>query len=1089
MTDITSAVNICTLLHRYYAEFMAELIPSLAKIFQPDKTEMSRKRATLRLLTELYIYGLFSDYPLIHKILEKIVDDFDSDSIQNLALVLGFVRYARKDLLGIERRKKPVTDGEDPNNNDQSSMNESDLEDPEDQPIVEENGRKKFKESIRNCFRKSSILLVKLHTELRSKEKENREIENTKGELGDEAMAAYKKQREEYEKVLNNVTALADYLQCDMPELPEQEKTTRMVVSFGNDLPKTTQPVKESPLWDDEGMRQFYEDLVDLSTRVPPVLLGISNDDKKEEEEQEKKKTKIDERPIPGAPVDDDKDDNEYPQQDRLSELFTRLESCMNIDKIDSAAVDFCYFNNKGNRKKLVNFLFGVPRTKLEILPYYARLIATLNLHMKDIGPLLVQKLFTEFETLYNEKHQLKIESKIKNIRFLSELVKFKVCSPNDIFKCLKMCLDDFVHHNVDVACALLETCGRYLYKTPETHMRTKTMMERMIRLKEGKNFDNKQETMIENAFFSCQPPERPAMQKRERTPLELFLRKLIFTDLSDKNVKAITIKLRKLKWPEQEDEVMNLLLKVHKGRYNTIHNVASIVAGLAAKHEIFGIKFVDALLEEIRVGLESNDYMNHQKLIVYVKFFGELYNYRLIDHPLIFDMLFFIINPEHLIYDSDNNSERDGDDTNDSATDGFRIRLVCTLLDTCGEFFTRGSTRDRLDNFLLHFQKYILSKTYIPSDLVFMIDDTFDALKIKIIRYKTNEEVDNALKAAPTKNGWGVKSYKITPTPAYNDDEYEEEAIEKETTPQVQDNGEEVDDTEDTNDEQNQGSENYVDTYDDDMDEEEFSMRPKASEYIACEEDDEFAKEYESMLSEDREKRKIDTSQRVNISNLAIPMNIIRRNTSQDEESSSSSSSSVSSPVGGIRRSSGGGSAGGVVGGVVGGVGNNNEVDQNDFAKFKFLVKKGGKQKAVDLDIPRTTKLVSQHLKVKEDYNQQQQEMKRLILNYDERDRKQNFDEANKKKKPNQKVLVDMPTEAWGFKSQGRGRGGGGGGSGVQASPIQDYNVDDELDHDPRKANYGASSPVKRGGGSGGSGSTPSGAAVPNKSLQSRKR
>jgi hypothetical protein len=40
-----------------------------------------------------------------------------------------------------------------------------------------------------------------------------------------------------------------------------------------------------------------------------------------------------------------------------------------------------------------------------------------------------------------------------------------------------------------------------------------------------------------------------------------------------------------------------------------------------------------------------------------------------------------------------------------DAADDFFRIRLVCALLDTCGACFDKGSTRKKLDQFLVIFQ------------------------------------------------------------------------------------------------------------------------------------------------------------------------------------------------------------------------------------------------------------------------------------------------------------------------------------------------------------------------------------------------
>lgn len=40
-----------------------------------------------------------------------------------------------------------------------------------------------------------------------------------------------------------------------------------------------------------------------------------------------------------------------------------------------------------------------------------------------------------------------------------------------------------------------------------------------------------------------------------------------------------------------------------------------------------------------------------------------------------------------------------------DPPDDFFRIRLVCTILDTCGMCFDRGSAKKKLDFFLTFFQ------------------------------------------------------------------------------------------------------------------------------------------------------------------------------------------------------------------------------------------------------------------------------------------------------------------------------------------------------------------------------------------------
>ena len=62
-----------------------------------------------------------------------------------------------------------------------------------------------------------------------------------------------------------------------------------------------------------------------------------------------------------------------------------------------------------------------------------------------------------------------------------------------------------------------------------------------------------------------------------------------------------------------------------------------------------------------------------------------------------------------------------------DMPDDFFRIRLVCVLLDTCGMCFDRGSQQRKLDNFLMFFQMYVLSKQPLPMDVEFMLSDSLE--------------------------------------------------------------------------------------------------------------------------------------------------------------------------------------------------------------------------------------------------------------------------------------------------------------------------------------------------------------------------
>lgn len=75
--------------------------------------------------------------------------------------------------------------------------------------------------------------------------------------------------------------------------------------------------------------------------------------------------------------------------------------------------MEFCRINNKGNRKRLALALFKVPRTRLDLLPYYARLVATLDPAMPDIAEELVGHLEGEFRFFIRKKLQDNIESKV----------------------------------------------------------------------------------------------------------------------------------------------------------------------------------------------------------------------------------------------------------------------------------------------------------------------------------------------------------------------------------------------------------------------------------------------------------------------------------------------------------------------------------------------------------------------------------------------------------------------------------------------------------------------------------------------------
>uniref|UniRef100_A0A453P4S6 MIF4G domain-containing protein n=1 Tax=Aegilops tauschii subsp. strangulata TaxID=200361 RepID=A0A453P4S6_AEGTS len=755
--DIQAAVQVCSLLHQRYKDFSPCLIQGLLKVFVPGKSgddldtdknsRAMKKRSTLKLLIELYFVGIVEDASIFVNIIKDLTSLEhlkDREATQtNLSLLSSFVRQGRL-FIGLR-----------------SHGHESYDEFFKDLNVTADQ-KKFFKKALNSYYDAVSELLQSENASLRLMEAENAKVLSAKGELSDENTASYEKLRKSFDQLLRGVSSLAEAIDLQPPVMPDDGNTTR--VTTGTDVTPSSgkEPSVLEPIWDDDDTKTFYESLPDLRAFVPAVLLGEaeqklneqhakgreqsseSNAEQETEVHDNAQTSSATEDQLEGK-ADDVAKDSEEKEKDKgkeaekskekdldrktekdkekvraldggsLDNLLQRLPGCVSRDLIDQLTVEFCYLNSKASRKKLVRALFSVPRTSLELLPYYSRMIATLSSCMKDVPTMLLPMLEEEFNFLINKKDQINIETKIKNIRFIGELCKFKIAPAALVFSCLKACLDDFSHHNIDVACNLLETCGRFLYRSPETTIRMANMLEILMRLKNVKNLDPRHSTLVENAYYLCKPPERSARVSKVRPPLYQYIRKLLFSDLDKSSVEHVLRQLRKLPWVECQQYLVKCFLKVHKGKYSQVHLIALLTAGLSRYHDDFAVAVVDEVLEEIRVGLELNDYAMQQRRLAHMRFLGELYSYKHIDSSVVFETLYLIIMFGHGTYEQD---------VLDPPEDCFRIRLIITLLQTCGHYFTRGSSKRKLDKFLLHFQRYIIMKGPLPLDIEFDIQE-----------------------------------------------------------------------------------------------------------------------------------------------------------------------------------------------------------------------------------------------------------------------------------------------------------------------------------------------------------------------------
>uniref|UniRef100_A0A8C4VT02 Regulator of nonsense transcripts 2 n=1 Tax=Gopherus evgoodei TaxID=1825980 RepID=A0A8C4VT02_9SAUR len=734
ISDVNCAVHLCSLFHQRYADFAPSLLQVWKKHFEARKEEktpnITKLRTDLRFIAELTIVGIFTDkegLSLIYEQLKNIINA-DRETHAHVSVVISFCRHCGDDIAGLVPRKV------------KNAAEKFNLSFPPSE-IISPEKQQPFQNLLKEYFTSLTKHLKRDHRELQNIERQNRRILHSKGELSEDRHKQYEEFAMSYQKLLANSQSLADLLDENMPDLP-QDKPTPEEHGPGIDIFTPGKPGEydlEGGIWEDEDARNFYENLIDLKAFVPAILF------KDNEKCSQNKDSSKDESRVTFHKQEDEEASTGSHLKLIVDAFLQQLPNCVNRDLIDKAAMDFCMsMNTKANRRKLVRALFIVPRQRLDLLPFYARLVATLHPCMSDVAEDLCSMLKGDFKFHVRKKDQINIETKNKTVRFIGELAKFKMFSKNDTLHCLKMLLSDFSHHHIEMACTLLETCGRFLFRSPESHLRTSVLLEQMMRKKQAMHLDARYVTMVENAYYYCNPPPAEKTVRKKRPPLQEYIRKLLYKDLSKVTTEKVLRQMRKLPWqdPEVKDYVICCMINIWNVKYNSIHCVANLLAGLVLYQEDVGIHVVDGVLEDIRLGMEVNQPKFNQRRISSAKFLGELYNYRMVESAVIFRTLYsftsFGVNPDGTASPLDPPEHL------------FRIRLVCTILDTCGQYFDRGSSKRKLDCFLVYFQRYVWWKKNLevwtkdhpfPIDIDYMISDTLELLRPKIKLCNSLEE------------------------------------------------------------------------------------------------------------------------------------------------------------------------------------------------------------------------------------------------------------------------------------------------------------------------------------------------------------
>ncbi|KAK3688145.1 armadillo-type protein [Podospora appendiculata] len=1022
--EIEAGVEIVSALHQRFgpAEFteylgwllgkaMATPDKAALKTLSPEarekeeKDRLVRQRVLLRVVTELWLVGVLRTLDDVSRPddatkgatgkvtelktrgstkgggaepfpLEVLKDLLGHDREHtNLPLLVIFVKAFSWDVLGVkaagsEGRRTVEEDGatKGSNGTEEQEEDEGSLG-PDETPFTPPELQERFRNILKRYFEDVKNHLVRDQKAIFSQSRKNAEAYVKSGEVFEDRQSNFEKQVKAQERLVANAQIIADIIGAEMPELKDSDDPSGTangsigIVKAGEYLRGQGDG---SGIWEDEEERRFYENLVDLKGKVPGILL----------EEVKKKKPDADEqvgRKIDAVDAADASKAAEAAAADdqsvaianktigaQVDALLLRLPDLTNKEIIDQTAIDFCFLNSKASRNRLVKALTDVPKGRGDLLPSWSRLVATLGQYMPDIPKGLVEYLDSEFRSLQKRKEKEFLgQVRLSNIRYLAELTKFGIVPEHVVFHCLKVSIDDFSRMNIEIICNLLENCGRYLLRNPETSPRMASFLEILQRKKSVQHIGQAERMLIENAVYYVDPPQRPAIQQKERTPMELFIRKLIYQDLTKRNYSKVLRQIRRLHW--EENEVVAILHKVFskpgKVKYGNVHLLAILLSALYRYHADFVIGVIDHVVEAICFGLEQNDFKFNQRRVAEVKYLGELYNYRMLEHPVVFDTMYKIMTFGH-----GGPPVPGRNNPFDMPDDFFRIRLISTILETCGMFFNKGAAGKKLDYFLSFFQYYIYTKNPLPMDIEFIVQDIFSLTRPQWKLASNLEEASKVFQLAVAQDqkttGLDKGAEQDDRTSGMSSDD---------------DNGDGDDDDDSGSDEGDaEEIEQDVSAHDSDSEEEEAIVVTRQEEEIDPEFEEDFEREYAKLMAESLDSRKFERKQQFD---LPLPVR------SKKGEAMTGNETVDSGP------------------------------DQNmgGTMAFSLLTKRGNRQQSRTVELPSDSQFAIAMKTQQQAEKEEQRRIKNLVLNYDLRENEDG--DGNEKPNPHYHNRTDART------------------------------------------------------------------------------
>jgi regulator of nonsense transcripts 2 len=406
VSDINAAVKFSSIMHQKYdqyaqildSEILSKLEDLFSQILNPptdqDNSVASRLRSLMRFYSELSWVGVFQSADKFVSTMRKAIlkDDLHDQLYVFCSVMATFLKNSGEEFCDIIPTKQK---------SEETAIGVDHFKKPE---FIKANMKSDFLQSCKLYYEKLCQELKGIFEEIKKQSRINKKLEFYKGSVGDANLLKLKDLADRFERLQQNLIIFADSLDLKIPQYSLKEA----VESIEEEKSEADAKVDQSgvfdvskAIFDDPESRAFYEVLPALKLIIPAVLLeegGGKADLIGGKLVNKKQPVSLKNRAI-DVVIDDNIADTDFGEEDfdeeELNSNFTLTESSSSNSpfdvflkslndvssksECDKLAEQFCHLNNKGNKKKLLDFLLNANKFRNDILPFYARIIATLS--------------------------------------------------------------------------------------------------------------------------------------------------------------------------------------------------------------------------------------------------------------------------------------------------------------------------------------------------------------------------------------------------------------------------------------------------------------------------------------------------------------------------------------------------------------------------------------------------------------------------------------------------------------------------------------------------------------------------------------